>query len=396
LAWRISNEEFLKNNKFISELKLRTSWGLTGSQAIDPYATLNQLSANRTVFDDALYTAFSPGTRLPGNLKWETTEQKDIGIDLGILNNRILFTADYYIKNTRDLLNTVVLPSSLGFTSTIQNIGEVQNKGIELGIDSRIFTGAFKWDLNANVSFNRNKVVKLYGGADILGGNVNVVVINDVTNILREGQPIGRFWGYLEDGYTEQGNIKFKDLDGNGTITQTDKTYIGDPNPNFIYGINSSMSFKNFDLSLFIQGVQGNDLFNVSSIVNTIDYGFGLNMPAEVLTSHWTPTNINEKYPIISRNTTSRVSNRFIEDGSYLRLRNIQLAYNLPVNKWGIKWISNVQVYVSGQNLLTLTKYSWWDPEVNSRGGGNSTAQGIDHNSYPMAKAFTAGLRMSF
>ena len=396
LAWRISNEEFLKNNKFISELKLRASWGFTGSQAIDPYATLNQLSANRTVFDDALYTAFAPGTRLPGNLKWETTEQKDIGVDFGILNNRVLFTADYYIKNTRDLLNTVVLPSSLGFTSTIQNIGEVQNKGVELGIDSRIFTGAFKWDLNANISFNRNKVVKLYGGADILGGNVNVVVINDVTNILREGQPIGRFWGYVEDGYTDQGNIKFKDLDENGSITQTDKTYIGNPNPDFIYGINSSMSYKNFDLSLFIQGIQGNDLFNVSSIVNTIDYGFGLNMPAEVLTNHWTPTNTNAKYPLISRNTTTRVSNRFIEDGSYLRLRTIQLAYNLPVDKLGTKWIRTIQLYASGQNLLTLTKYSWWDPEVNTRGGANSTVQGIDHNSYPTAKSFTVGLRAGF
>ena len=396
LAWRISNEEFLKNNKFISELKLRASWGFTGSQAIDPYATLNQLSANRTVFDDALYTAFAPGTRLPGNLKWETTEQKDIGVDFGILNNRVLFTADYYIKNTRDLLNTVVLPSSLGFTSTIQNIGEVQNKGVELGIDSRIFTGAFKWDINANISFNRNKVVKLYGGADILGGNVNVVVINDVTNILREGQPIGRFWGYVEDGYTDQGNIKFKDLDENGSITQTDKTYIGNPNPDFIYGINSGMSYKNFDLSLFIQGIQGNDLFNVSSIVNTIDYGFGLNMPAEVLTNHWTPTNTNAKYPLISRNTTTRVSNRFIEDGSYLRLRTIQLAYNLPVDKLGTKWIRTIQLYASGQNLLTLTKYSWWDPEVNTRGGANSTVQGIDHNSYPTAKSFTVGLRAGF
>jgi len=396
LAWRVSNEKFLKNNKFVSELKLRASWGFTGSQAIAPYATLNQLLASRTTFDDALFAAFSPGTRLPGNLRWETTEQKDIGVDFGILNNRVMFTADYYIKNTRDLLNTVVLPSSLGFISTIQNIGEVQNKGVELGIDSRIFTGTFKWDLNANISFNRNKVVKLYGGADILGGNVNVVVINDVTNILREGQPIGRFWGYIEDGYTDQGNIKFKDLDGNGSITQNDKTYIGDPNPNFIYGVNSSMSFKNFDLSLFIQGIQGNDLFNVSSIVNTIDYGFGLNMPKEVLTNHWTPTNTNAKYPRVSRSTTSRVSDRFIEDGSYLRLRNIQLAYNLPVDKMEIKWVRNIQLYASGQNLLTLTKYSWWDPEVNTRGGANSTVQGIDHNSYPTAKSVTVGLRVGF
>lgn len=396
LAWRISNEDFLKSNTFISDLKLRASWGLTGSQAISPYATLNQLSSFRTVFDDAMYTTFSPGTRLPGNLKWETTEQKDIGIDFGMLNNRLILTADYYIKNTRDLLNTVSLPSSLGFTSTIQNVGEVQNKGFELGVDSRLFTGNFKWDVNANISFNRNKVVKLYGGDDILGGNVNVVVINDVTSILREGRPIGQFWGYVEDGYTDQGRINFKDLDGNGSITQNDKTYIGDPNPNFIYGLNSNMSYKNFDLSFFVQGVQGNDLFNVSSIVNTIDYGFGLNMPKEVLYNHWTPTNTNAKYPIISRNTTTRVSNRFIEDGSYLRLRTIQLAYNLPMEKLGVKWIRNLQVYGSGQNLLTLTKYSWWDPEVNSRGGSNSTMQGIDHNSYPTAKSWTIGLRAGF
>ncbi|TDB62335.1 TonB-dependent receptor [Arundinibacter roseus] len=396
VAWKISNEEFLKNSTSISELKLRASWGLTGSQAINAYATLNELNSGRTVFDDAMYTTFTPGTRLPGNLRWETTAQTDIGLDVGILNNRLLFTADYYIKNTRDLLSTVVLPASLGFTSTIQNIGAVQNKGLELGLNGRIFTGEFKWDLNANFAINRNKVVTLYDGNDILGGSVNVVVVNDASNILREGHPIGSFWGYVEDGYTEQGRIKYKDLDGNGTINQNDKTFIGDPNPDFIYGINSTMSYKNFDLSLFIQGVQGNDLFNVSSIINTIDHGFGLNMTRDVLLNSWTPENPNAKYPIISRNTNSRISDRFIEDGSYLRFRNIQLAYNAPVSKWGIGWMRNLQLYVSGQNLLTFTSYSWWDPEVNSRGGGNSTSQGIDHNSYPTAKSVTAGIRVGF
>ncbi|GAB3166509.1 TonB-dependent receptor [Telluribacter humicola] len=396
IAWKISNEDFLKNNGSISELKLRASWGLTGSQAISPYATLNELFTGRTVFDDAQFTTFAPGTRLPGNLKWETTEQKDVGIDLGLLNNRLFITADYYIKNTRDLLNTVTLPSSLGFTSTIQNVGEIQNKGFELGVDGRLFTGDFKWNLNANISLNRNKVVTLYGGDDILGGNVSVVVINDVTNILREGQPLGRFWGYLEDGYNEQGRIKYQDLDGNGVINQNDKTYIGDPNPDFIYGLNSSMSYRNFDLSLFFQGVQGNDLFNVSSIVNTIDHGFGLNMTRDVYLNSWTTANPNAKYPVVSRTTNSRVSNRFIEDGSYTRLRNIQLAYNFPVESWGISWMRNLQLYASGQNLLTFTKYSWWDPEVNSRGGANSSMQGIDHNSYPTAKSVTVGARIGF
>jgi len=395
LAWRISDENFMKDKTPISDLKLRASWGLTGSQAISAYATLSQLSAGKTVYNDALYTSLAPGTTYPGNLKWETTEQKNIGMDLGILKNRYTFTADYYIKNTRDLLNSVVLPSSMGYTSTIKNVGEVQNKGLELGLNANIFDKAFKWDLSANVSFNRNKVVKLYDGEDILGGTVSVVVINDVTNILREGRPIGQFWGYLEDGYTENGYIKFKDLTPDGIIDKNDKTYIGDPNPDFIYGLNSIMSFKNFELTLFIQGMQGNDIFNASSIY-TIDYGFGLNMPEEVYADHWTQTKTNAKYPAISYKNSARVSDRFIEDGSYLRLKNIQLAYTLPVKKLGINWLQHVQFYASGQNLLTLTKYSWWDPEINSYGGSNSTALGIDHFSYPVAKSVTLGIHVGF
>src|SRR5690606_21495890 len=164
IAWRLPEENFLKDSKTISDLKLRGSWGLTGSQAIDAYATLNQLASGKTVFGTELYTTFAPGTRLPGDLKWETTEQTDIGLDLGLFENRILLNADYYVKNTRDLLNTVTLPSSLGFITTIQNVGEVQNKGFELGVDANVLTGEFRWDLVGNISFNRNKVIKLSNG----------------------------------------------------------------------------------------------------------------------------------------------------------------------------------------------------------------------------------------
>jgi hypothetical protein len=265
-----------------------------------------------------------------------------------------------------------------------------------LGLETQILTGEFQWDLNANISFNRNKVVTLYGGEDILTGTINVVFINDVSSILREGRPIGQFWVYLEDGYDDNGKIIFKDLHEDGAITQDDKTYIGDPNPDFIYGINSIMRYKGFELNLFLQGVQGNDLLNASSMSNTLDYGFGLNMPRKVYYNHWTPDNPNAKYPVISYNTTAKISDRFIEDGSYLRLKNIQLIYNLPVKKWNINWPNSVQLYISGQNLLTLTKYSWWDPEVNSYGGSNSTAQGVDHSSYPSSKAYTIGLRVNF
>ncbi|WP_229310500.1 TonB-dependent receptor [Larkinella arboricola] len=396
LAWRASNEEFLKNHPFISDLKVRASWGLTGSQAISAYATLNQLNSGKTVFGDALYNTFAPGTLLPGNLKWETTEQKDFGVDLGLFSDRIVVTADYYVKNTRDLLNTVALPASLGYTSTIKNVGEVQNRGLELGIDGRILTGEFKWNANANIAFNRNSVIKLYDGQDILGGQVGVVVINDVTSILREGRPIGQFWGYAEDGYDEKGKIKYKDLDGDGSITVKDKTYIGNPNPKFIYGFNSTMSYKNFELNLFLQGVQGNNLFNASAMGSTIDYGFGLNMPREVFLDHWSPTNPNAKYPIISNSVNARASDRYIEDGSFLRLKNIQLSYTLPLQAWNVNWVRSVQLYASGQNLLTFTNYSWWDPDVNSRGGSNSTAQGLDFYSYPVAKSVTFGLRVGF
>lgn len=396
LAWRVSNEAFMKDNTFISDLKIRASWGLTGSQAINAYATLNQLEAGRTIFGDALYNTFGPNTLLPGRLKWETTEQKDMGVDFGILKNRIIVTADYYIKNTRDLLNVVALPSSLGYTTTIQNVGEVQNRGFELGLDNRILTGDFKWDLNANISFNRNKVVKLYAGQDILSGTINTVVINDATNILREGRPIGQFWGYVENGYDEKGKIKYVDTDDDGAITIRDKTYIGDPNPDFIYGLNSTMSYKNFELTLFVQGVQGNDMFNGNAASATIDYGFGLNMPREVYLNHWTPTNTNAKYPLISNSVNTRVSDRFIEDGSYLRLKNIQLAYQFPLQQWGIKWMRSAQLYASAQNILTFTKYSWWDPEMNSRGGANSTSQGVDFFSYPIARTITFGARIGF
>ena len=390
LAWRISEEDFLKNNSLISNLKIRTSWGTTGSQAIGPYVTLNQLSSGKTVFNDALYNTFAPGTNLPGNLKWETTEQMDFGFDIGIKRNLITITADYYIKNTSDLLNTVTLPSSLGFTRTIQNVGKVQNKGLELGLDAQLFTDAFKWDINANISFNRNKVVKLYNGEDILTGSVSVVALQDNATILREGRPIGQFWGYIEDGYDDTGKIKNKDLEPDGKLTAADKTYIGDPNPDFIYGLNSNMSYKNFELTIFLQGTYGNDLFNLSSVTYAYDFVSGLNMIKDVLEDSWTPTNTNAKYPIIARNTTVNISDRFIEDGSYLRLKNIQLAYSFPVQSLKLDKIQSLQVYISGQDLLTLTNYSGWDPEVNSSGFG------IDNKSYPMSKSITFGVRVRF
>ena len=390
LAWKIGDEDFMQEMDVISDLKLRASYGQTGSQAIAPYTTLNLLNSGQTIMNDGLVNTFAPGTRLPGDLQWETTDQYDVGFDLALLNNRIFVTADYYVKNTKDLLNTVVLPSSTGFTRTIQNVGSIQNKGFEFDVSAKVLTGEFNWDLSANMSFNRNEVTELYKGEDIFTSSVSVLAINDNVQILREGSPMGQFWGFVEDGYDDQGHIKIVDQNGDGDINAEDKTFIGDANPDFIYGINSSMSYKNFDLNLFIQGSKGNNIFNASVINATNDFGQGLNAPRDLFSNHWTPENTNAKYPLISRNTDAYASDRWIEDGSYMRLKNIELAYNLPIENSALR---SAQFYLSGQNLLTITDYSWWDPEVNSRGAGQA---GIDHNTYPIPKTVTVGVRLGF
>ncbi len=393
LAWRISEEKFLQPVKAISNLKLRGSYGATGNNALNPYQTLNALGSSKVVFGDALYTAYGPGTTKPGPLKWETTYEYDGGLDLGLFGNRLNLTADYYYKRTRNLLNNVQLPASTGYTNTLQNVGEMQNKGWEFSADALVLDKAVKWNISANISFNRNKIIKLYGGQDIYGSPFYTGPINDFVNLLRVGQPLGIFYGYKENGYTSTGNIQYKDLNQDGAINASDKTYIGNPNPKFIYGVNSSLSYKGFELTVFVQGTQGNDIFNMNA-TQTIDLGFALNEPADEFSNHWTTAKTNAKYPKVSRSISGNISDRYVEDGSYLRFKNIQLAYNLPPGL--IKWSRNIQVYVSGQNLITITKYSWYDPEVNSLGSGNSINQGIDYYSYPTAKTFTFGIRCGF
>ncbi|PGH38932.1 MAG: SusC/RagA family TonB-linked outer membrane protein [Candidatus Nephrothrix sp. EaCA] len=398
IAWRISEESFIKDHiRIISDLKLKAGYGETGSTAIPPYYTLNQLMTGKVVFGDALTTTYSPGSRLAGPLKWETTAQTDFGFTLGLLENRFTFEFDYYIKNTRDLLNIVPLPSALGYTTTVQNIGRVQNKGFEIAANAVVLEGAFKWNIGANLSRNRNNVMKLYDGRDILGERVDISAINDNINIIREGNPIGSFFGYIEKGYDANGKIAYEDLNGNGVRDIGDKRVIGNPLPSFSYGFNSTMSFKNVELNVFIQGSQGNDIFNISSVGQTLDYGQALNMPREVYLNHWTPEKTTAKYPIISRSSGTQVSNRWVEDGSYLRFKNIQLSYAFPLSSLKAKkFINHAQIYISAQNFITFTKYSWYDPEINSYGGSNSIRLGIDHYSYPSAKTVTVGVKLGF
>ena len=294
-------------------------------------------------------------------------------------------------------MNSVSLPPSLGYYSTIKNVGSIQNSGFEFELSANLISnGELTWDVSGNIAFNRSKVLALYGGEDILGGRYNLSILDDYFNILREGEVFGAFYGYTVNGYDATGRLQYLDRNDDAIINESDKTIIGDPNPDFVYGLNSNLTYKNFVLSVFIQGIKGNDIMNLSAPSITMDYGFGLNTLKASYNDHWTPSNTDAAYPILSGNQNVKVSDRFIEDGSYLRFKNIQLSYNLPAAKLGINFIRSAQVYVSGQNLLTLTNYSWWDPDVNSAGGSNSIMQGIDYNTYPTAKTVSFGINIGF
>jgi len=402
LAWKVSKEEFMSNLDFISNLKVRAGYGVTGSTAIDAYSTINLLKSESAVLDKQLYSGFEPRDAYPGDLKWETTAQTNVGLDLGFFDNKIQLTADYYIKNTTDLLNNVQLPTSSGYTSTIKNIGSMKNTGLEFQLDAFVLdTKDFKWNISTNIAFNRNEVVELYGNQDITGTWYSLTWMGDYVNLIREGQPFGIFYGYKEAGYDDSGKILYYNKAGekvlkSGLVEAEDRTYIGDPNPDFTYSFNSTMNYKNFSFSFFLQGVQGNEIMCLSTGSTNYDYGWGLNTFKEVLYNHWTPENTNAKYPKITSTNTYAISDRFVEDGSYLRLKNIELAYSIPTEKLGLDWCKKGQVYVSGQNLLTITNYPWSDPDVNSRGGSSSINQGIDHFSYPTAKSAMVGVRLEF
>lgn len=396
IAWRISKEKFFDVD-FVSDLKVRAGWGITGSQAINPYSTLQMLYAGTTGFGNGVENYFVRSSTVPKNLKWETTKQTDIGFDISLFNNRLNVTGDYYIKNTSNLLNPVPLSPSTGYSNSIENIGTMRNSGIELEISSKVIsTQDIKWEINGNIAFNENKVTKLYGGKDILGAGYNVTLLNEPINIVREGESLGAFYGYKEKGYDDKGLLQYEDINKDGVINKADKLIIGNPNPRLIYGFNTDLSFKGFNLSVFFQGVAGRDIFNLSKVNPTLDVVWGANMLKDVYYNTWTPENTNAKYPKPSNNNIVRVSDRFVENGSYLRLRNVELSYNLPLQKWGSKNIKALQLYIGGQNLITFTKYSWWDPEVNSQGGGNSLNQGIDYNTYPNYKSINFGVRATF
>ena len=399
IAWRVSEEPWLKDNPTISDLKVRASYGVTGSTAISPYATMNMLSSSVTPASSKGATVFfAPSTTYPGDLKWESTTQYDAGIDLGLFDNRLRFTADAYYKLTSDLLNSVNLPRSSGYASQLQNIGKMSNRGLEFLLEGEIIsTKDWSWTASGNISFNRNRIEKLYGGQDLYGSSMGPTFFTGTVNLLREKEPMGVFYVYKFDGWDENGKFSYVDLNEDGKINESDRMILGNPNPKFTGGLSTELRYKNLSFSMFWQGSYGNDMYNISNST-FFDYGLGLNSIREVLDNHWDASKSSEqnakaKYPKVTDSGSLNVkhSDYMIEDGSYLRLKNIQLGYTIPFKK---DWIQKVNIYVSAQNFITLTKYSGLDPEVNSYASDSTI--GIDWNTYPMTKTISFGANVQF
>lgn len=407
IAWNVGDESFMDGISFISGLKMRTSYGLTGNTGLSPYQSLNRLSSVKFIYGNhADVIGFVPSGIANSDLRWETTAQIDIGMDLELLDSRLRLTADYYRKDTKDLLASVPLPPSLGFGSSLQNLGEIRNTGFEFSLDADLLVNEFKWDISTQISINNNEVVKIAGDTDIFGAEQSAVW--PTSNIARVGEPFGAFYGLLEDGLDENGFIKYKDLSGpegvpDGIVNTLDRVILGSYYPDFFYGLTSNFAYKNFEFNVIIEGVNGVEIFNATDGTHLNSFQRGNNQFKDIMGNYWTAENPdpNAKYPKISSATQITVSDRFIEDGSYLRFRSLRLAYNLPVRDLGWNIISRMQVYISGNNLFTFTKYSGLDPEVSTRGNDSQNVQerlriGHDQSSYPNAKIYSAGLKLSF
>ena len=396
-AWRISSEEFMSGIEWINDLKLRGGWGQTGNQSgLGDYAYLQRYNINRLPWftegnENALPTITQANLRTR-DLKWETTTQTNIGLDFMALNSRLNFTVDYYHKVTSDMLMFVTLPAGGAAANSIsRNEGTMVNKGFEFAISSKNLTGAFEWSTDFNISLNRNKLTdlaltKIYYDAKTSD------VVNDYVVRNEPGRPLGGFYGYISDGVNpETGELMYRDLNEDGRISASDRTYIGDPNPDFIYGMTNSFSWKGFNLSIFIQGSYGNDIFNASRIETEGMYD-GKNQSTKVLNRWKIPGQITDtpKAGFDIKNSTY-----FIEDGSYLRIKDISLSYDINVKKYKKYGISRIQPYFTATNLLTLTKYSGMDPEVNQWGNSGSV-QGIDWGTYPHSRSFVVGVNLEF
>ncbi|HBX44762.1 MAG TPA: SusC/RagA family protein [Porphyromonadaceae bacterium] len=401
-AWRMSSEDFMKDLTWIDDLKIRGGWGQTGNQSgVGDYAYLQRYNITRQRWfpdqtgkgDENVLPLIAQANLRTRDLTWETTSQTNIGLDATLFKDRLTIAMDYYYKHTTDMLMYVSVPEGAApASSIIRNEGVMTNHGFEFAVNSRNFTGDFKWDTNFNISFNRNKLKslelqKIYYDAETTDAFHQIRVVRN-----EPGRPVGGFYGYISDGVdSETGELRYRDLNEDGRISASDKTYIGDPNPLFTYGLTNSFSWKGFSLNVFLQGSVGNDVFNASK-GDTEGMHDLKNQSTEVLRRWRTPGQITD---VPKAGFNLQPSNYFVEDGSYLRIKDVTLSYNFTggfLEKWGV---SRLQPYFTANNLLTFTKYSGMDPEVN-QWGNNGAVQGIDWGTYPHSRSFVFGVNVEF
>jgi TonB-linked SusC/RagA family outer membrane protein len=400
-AWRISSEDFMKSISWIDDMKIRGGWGQTGNQSgISDYSYLYIYNISRLPWYDksGLYTdanvSKSPASTMQNtDLTWETTSQSDIGVDISVLKSRINLSIDAYYKYTTNLLLKVSLPATAPIPQITRNEGDMSNKGIEFTLNTKNLDGKLKWETDFNMSFNQNRVEKLnlqqiyYFGQTSMGENMV---------IMKPGLPLGVFFGYVSKGVDpETGNLLYQTKKGDSSSPQlSDRTIIGDPNPKFTYGLTNNLSFKGFSLNIFFQGSYGNDIYNVSRMETEGMYD-AKNQSIAVL-DRWERPGMITYMPRATQEKVNLLSStRFVEDGSYLRLKTLTLSYNFSgglFKKWNI---TRFQPYLTAQNLLTLTKYKGFDPEVNQY-GGDATVQGVDYGTYPQSKSYVVGINVEF
>lgn len=405
-AWKIHNEPFMEGNSLLSTLKFRASYGAIGNQSIPNYRFLSTFGTGRdAVFDNTRYTTIQPSRSPNPDLKWEATNQLDVGIDFGLWEGRITGTVEYYHRKTSDLLLDVPQPLSTGFGSRTENLGSMQNSGLELFLEGRVVDAqAFNWTTSLNFTTIKNEVLDIGEADQILLGGLGFV---SNATIIRPGDPLNSYYGYEVLGVWQEnddfnttndnvapGDLKYADQNGDGTINDADRVIIGKVFPDFTWGWTNNFSYKNLNLSIFIDGVQGISLLNNNLVDTYFPINFRRNKVAEPYLNRWTPSNPTNEYPSFVNPTAQGqrvVNTKTVEDASYIRLQSVRLSYNIPVG--GLSFIRALNVYVTGQNLLTITDYSGVDPAASAT--GNDILR-IDYNTYPFARTYMFGVNVQF
>lgn len=409
VAWKIKQESFLNSVDMISDLTLRIGYGVVGNEGIPPYSSLGLLETTEAYFgENEIAKGSGPASRQNDVLKWETTSQFDAGVDLGLFNDRITLVTDVYYKKTTDLLLNAPVPYTSGFDYSFFNVGTLENEGIEFALNTVNTTGAIKWNSSFNMAFNRNKVIDLNSDEGIPADPM--LGINGWTSI-NAGVPIGTFYGYKTDGiiqlgedlsqiphfieYTPTyGDRKYVDRDGDGDLDENDKYVLGNAAPDFSFGFNNTVTYNNFSLSIFIQGVYGNEIVNFNKF--SLESFDGNQNNSTAALDRWTPENPTNKYPRANvAPPINTLSDHQVEDGSYIRVKDITLSYNFSglLSKAKFKTTTFV-FFFSVKNILTITNYSGYDPEVN-RFITNPRSFGADYGTYPTTKIFSTGLNIT-